>query len=164
MKLIVGLGNPGEEYVNTRHNVGFLVIDKFHEQNNCLDFALNKKFNGLMSKNTIFKEEVFLIKPMTFMNLSGQTVSSMANFYKIDISKDLLVVYDDIDLGLGNIRFRENGSAGTHNGMKSIVQDLGNQNFYRLRIGIETRGGLTSVKQDLHSYVLSKFRNEEKEI
>lgn len=164
MKLIVGLGNPGQEYENTRHNIGFRVVDYFCEQNNCSEFIDDKKYKALISKNKIAGHDVLFIKPKTYMNLSGEAVSLIGNFYKIDYSKDLMVIYDDVDLAIGNIRFRNSGSAGTHNGMKSIVACIGTQDFFRLRIGIESRGEYVSDKQDLHSFVLSKFVNEEEKI
>ncbi len=148
----------------TRHNVGWLALDDFSEQNNCSPFADNPKFKSHISKNILYEREYMLIKPQTFMNNSGEAVAILANFYKIDLSKDLLVVYDDVDLKLGNMRFRPDGAAGTHNGMKSVLQMLGTENFPRLRIGIESRGDKAPLEQDIHSFVLSNWMKEEKDI
>jgi len=164
VKLIIGLGNPGEEYAKTRHNVGFMALDGFIEQNNCSLFGENKKFEALISQNKIFDEEVIFIKPLTYMNNSGKAVAALVNFYKINLEKDLMVIYDDVDLEIGKIRVRNEGSAGTHNGMRSILEFLGNKNFYRVRIGTESRGKYAPEKQDLHSFVLTNFSQEEREI
>ncbi len=156
MKLIVGLGNPGKEYENTRHNTGFLVIDSFARKNNVE--ITKKKFNGLYSEVTINKEKVILLKPQTYMNLSGESVARFVNFYKIDI-KDILVINDDLDLEVGRIRLRKNGQSGGHNGLKNIALNLGTNDFKRLRVGISKNKQI-----DTKDYVLGKFSSEEKEI
>lgn len=160
MKLICGLGNPGEEYKNTRHNAGFLFIDKFAESLNVSGFKKKNDFNALIAECGEGSDKVILAKPLTFMNRSGDALSRIANFYKIHAG-DIFIVYDDIDLPLGSIRFRKNGSAGTHNGMKSIIANLGSQDFPRLRLGIESR---TNKNFPLDAFVLSRFTGEEMDI
>jgi len=157
MKLICGLGNPGKKYDGTRHNIGFMLLDSLAEE----DFS--EKWNALISESTLNGEKVILIKPTTFMNLSGRAVAKFANFYKIE-AKDILITYDDVDLPLGQVRYREKGGAGTHNGMKSIIQELGTQDFPRLRLGIESRGVTAPEQMDLASFVLAPFTKEELEI
>lgn len=156
MKAIFGLGNPGEKYEKTRHNVGFMFVDYLKDAWELDDFKENKKLKSLVCKD----EDLLLIKPSTFMNLSGEAIVVVMNFYKLDLS-DILVVYDDIDLELGNVKFLDKGGPGTHNGMKSIVELVGSQEFSRMRIGIENRHG---VPIDLSDYVLGKFFDEELEV
>jgi len=132
-KLIVGLGNPGARYANTRHNVGWMVLEAFARKHN-VEFDRHG-FHGVYGELRWDGDKIILLKPLTFMNLSGQAVAPVANFYKIPPS-DILVVYDDLDLKPGTLRMREKGSAGGHNGMKSIIQELGTTEFPRLRIGI----------------------------
>lgn len=152
MKLIVGLGNPGKEYENTRHNVGFMAIDKISKLYN---IDLNrKKFKGVYGEGFINNEKVILLKPTTYMNLSGESVREVTNFYKID-NLDVIVLYDDISLELGRIRIREKGSAGGHNGIKNIILNLATEEFPRIKIGI----GKPNV--DLVKYVLGSFTEEE---
>lgn len=134
-KLIVGLGNPGAKYANTRHNVGWMALDAFARKHGV---AMEKSgFQGVYGELRWGSpsEKVILLKPMTFMNLSGRSVAPAAHFYKIAPS-DILVLYDDMDLDVGRLRLREKGSAGGHNGMKSLIQELGTQEFRRLRIGV----------------------------
>ena len=161
MKLIVGLGNPGREYRDTRHNVGFKVVDEIARRHG-LTFAMApsqvpdafvaKKFGRADLKVGPY----MLAKPLTFMNLSGAAVAALAGYYKVDAA-DLLVVYDDVDLPFGKIRARPSGSAGTHNGMRSIVQSLGTTGFPRLRVGI----GRGDTRRDLADHVLSTFERDE---
>jgi len=133
MYLIVGLGNPDLKYLTTFHNIGFMALDRFALDNN---LQINQKeHKALVCKTVIANQKVILAKPQTYMNLSGESVSSLINFYKIPL-ENVLVIYDDLDLPKGNIRFRKNGSAGSHNGMKNIVQLLSSTNFARARIGI----------------------------
>ncbi len=133
MKLYVGLGNPGTRYKNTRHNAGFLALDKFAE---LAKVEIDKKdFKGLFTTFLFEGERIILLKPQTFMNLSGQSVVQIMNFYKIEID-ELYVVYDDMDLSPGNIRIKEDGSSGGQKGMQSIIELLGTSNFKRIRIGI----------------------------
>ena len=156
MKIIVGLGNPGKEYENTKHNVGFLTIDILAEK---YDIKVNKiKFKGLIGEGMIGTEKVILVKPQTYMNLSGQCIREIVAFYKLDM-EDLVVIYDDIDLPMGNLRIRKKGSAGTHNGMRSIIYDLQDDGFPRVRVGI---GG--ERKGDLANYVISGFSGDDRKL
>ncbi len=160
MKVICGLGNPGEKYEKTRHNVGFRVLDEFARTH---EFpAFEQKGKGLVSEQGQGFKKVILLKPQTFMNLSGEAVQELLQFYKIE-PKDLIVVYDDVDLPLGTLRYREKGSAGTHNGMKSIVQCLATLDFPRLRVGIESRGVTAPEQMPLDVFVLAPFLKEEEE-
>ena len=156
MKIIAGLGNPGKEYENTKHNVGFLTIDILAEK---YDIKVNKiKFKGLIGEGMIGTEKVILVKPPTYMNLSGQCIREIVAFYKLDM-EDLVVIYDDIDLPMGNLRIRKKGSAGTHNGMRSIIYDLQDDGFPRVRVGI---GG--ERKGDLANYVISGFSGDDRKL
>jgi len=158
MKLICGLGNPGEKYKNNRHNVGFMFLDRYAELNGFDSFA--EKWNAFISEKGNGEKKIVLLKPNTYMNLSGDAVLKFMNFYKLNVS-DLVVVFDDIDLNLGDLRLREKGSAGTHNGMKSIVNVLGTDEFTRLRVGIESRGVSSPSEIDIADFVLSNFSEEE---
>ena len=154
MKIIVGLGNPGKEYENTRHNLGFLAINKVSEK---LDIPLNKdRLQGKIGLGKYNGEKILLVKPQTFMNLSGDCVVKVLKFYKAT-EQDLIVIYDDIDIEVGSIRVKPSGSPGTHNGMKDITQKLGTKEFARVRIG----SGKPEIGKDLADYVLSTFRKEE---
>ncbi len=154
MKIIVGLGNPGKEYEYTKHNVGFLTIDILAEK---LGISVNKiKFKALTGEGLINGEKVILVKPQTYMNLSGNSVREAVSFYKAE-PEDLIVIYDDADIALGSLRLRQKGSAGTHNGMKSIIYDLGFDTFPRVRIGIGSEH-----KNSLADFVLSGFRGDDK--
>lgn len=153
MKLIVGLGNPGKEYLHTRHNVGFEVLDLLSKDLNA-DFKLDKAFKGYIGSINIGEEKVILLKPTTFMNLSGESVISVVNFYKVPL-EDILIIYDDIALDLGRLRLRESGSAGGHNGVKSLIAHLNTQNFKRIRVGI------SGTDKSLCSHVLGKFSKDE---
>ena len=153
MKLIVGLGNPGKEYVNTRHNVGFMVIDSFFGEND-----YQKKFDGLVKIVSVGKEKVLVLKPQTFMNLSGNSVIKAVNYYDIALD-DLLVIQDDMDLDFGTFKIKKNSSSGGHNGIKSIIGSLGSENFARLKIGISH-----DTNKDTINYVLGKFSKEELQI
>lgn len=153
MKLIVGLGNPGGQYAETRHNVGFLLLDTWNEE---LKLEFRSKFQGLMAETQLGGEKVFLLKPLTFMNLSGRSIREFVQFYKI-ASKDVLIVHDDMDLPLGRIRLRKSGSAGGHNGIKSTIAEIGTEEFWRLKIGI----GRPPAGWDPARYVLGSFGKEE---
>jgi len=157
MKLIIGLGNPGKEYSNTRHNIGFLFLDHLNPEG---DWISDKKFQAETSKILLEGKEYLLVKPQTFMNLSGKSINQILQYYKIPLT-DIICVYDDIDLPFGSIRIRHEGSAGTHNGMKSMIQELGSDKFHRLRIGIENRNDQEKRQIDLSSYVLGRFTEEE---
>lgn len=154
MLLIVGLGNPGKEYENTYHNMGFNVLESFAKK---FDAKISKsKDKALIFEGNILGEKVVLAKPQTYMNLSGEAVVSLKNRFKPD---KILVVYDDIDVEIGNVRFRNNGSAGTHNGMKSIVSLLGGQDFPRIRVGIKP----IEKQLNLANYVLSRVDKSKQE-
>ena len=155
MKLIVGLGNPGEEYKFTRHNIGFLVLDEFARAND-IKFKINKRFNALVSEGIIGREKVLLAMPQTFMNLSGNSVRRMLSWLKTE-TDDMFVVMDDIALPFGSIRIRPEGSSGGHNGLNSIIDSIGCQEFPRMRVGIL---GRKNVK-DLSNYVLARFTKPE---
>jgi PTH1 family peptidyl-tRNA hydrolase len=155
MKLIVGLGNPGAKYALTRHNIGFLVLDEFARANG-IKFKINKSFNALVSEGIIGREKVRLAMPQTFMNLSGDSVRRMLSWLKIE-TDDMFVVMDDIALPFGSIRIRPKGSSGGHNGLNSIIDSIGGQEFPRMRIGIL---GRRNVK-DLSNYVLARFTKPE---
>jgi len=157
MKLIVGLGNPGKKYQKTRHNAGFMAVDSISDAYNFSEYKKSDKHKAEIAEGKIWDEKVLLTKPQTFMNLTGKSVQSILNFYKIPIN-DLIVIYDDIALPQGSLRIRMSGSAGGHNGMKSIIQELGTEDFVRIRIGIEP---LTEFKGALENYVLGKLTAEE---
>ena len=154
MKLIAGLGNIGDKYTFTRHNAGFMLIDSFVLNEN-LNFRENSRLKCLMTNLRTPQEDYLLIKPTTFMNLSGEAVRAVIDYYKIDIS-DVLIVYDDLSLEIGKIRFRPNGSDGGHNGIKSVIQHLGTKNVARLKIGIGPQPNLPS-----EVFVLQNFSKEE---
>lgn len=155
MKLIVGLGNPGKEYENTRHNAGFQVIDALADT---LHTQIDtKKFKSLYSIVNVQGVKVMLMKPQTYMNLSGEAVIEAMNFYRIE-PKDILVIYDDLALPVGKVRLREQGSAGGQNGMKNIIAHLHTQEFPRIRVGIDKDARIPVV-----DYVLGKIRKEDKE-
>ena len=157
MYLIVGLGNPEEEYARTRHNMGFDTINKISEEHN---IKVNKtKFNSLYGTGTIAGEKVILVKPQTYMNLSGEAVRDFMNFYKIPADK-ILVIYDDLDIEPGIIKIRKKGGPGTHNGMKSVVNEIKTENFPRIRVGI----GNPEYKNDLLNYILTRIPDEEYKI
>lgn len=152
--LIVCLGNPGREYEKTRHNIGFKAADLLIQRFNLIDNG--KKFKSDFWKGTVENKTLLLLKPLTYMNLSGEAALAAKTFYKLP-NANIIVIYDDIDIPLGSIRMREMGSAGTHNGMKSMVQLLGGQDFPRLRIGI----GPKPEHGPLNDFVLSNFREDE---
>ena len=166
MMLIVGLGNPGIKYKNTRHNVGFMAVDYLAETSGV---RFNKSdFKSHWGKGNILGREVILVKPQTFMNLSGKAVKVLADFFHIE-PKGILVIYDDIDLELGAIRIRLGGGSGGHRGMQSIIEYLGANNFPRIRLGIgrpknEAEGLMLNAEGDVADYVLSPFNSEEKEL
>ncbi len=154
MKLIVGLGNPGKEYDHTRHNCGFEVIDALAS---FFQISLDKKqFKGEIALTKFLGEDVILLKPLTYMNVSGESVQAVAQFYKIK-PEDMIIVFDDLALDVGKIRLRKAGTAGSHNGMASVIEHLGTRDIKRLRIGI----GNVPLHQSGADYVLSKFKPEE---
>lgn len=160
MIIIAGLGNPGPEYEKSRHNAGWRVADLLRKELDFEEFAPDKKFAALISKGTYCGEKVVIMKPLTFMNLSGKAVSAILNFYKLNPSS-LWVVYDDLDLPLGQIRIRKEGGPGTHNGMKSITETIGSGKFPRFRVGIESRGLTAPAGQETSSFVLDGFNKDE---
>ena len=157
MKLIVGLGNPGAEYRDTRHNVGFKVADALAERWRVSD-QWREKFDALHVKTVAGGDPVILAKPLTFMNLSGQAVVGLAGFYKIEPA-DIFIVTDDVALPLGRLRARRDGSAGGHNGLKSLIQSLATQAFPRMRVGV----GRGDNRRDLADHVLGRFEADERD-
>ena len=155
MKLVVGLGNPDKEYDNTRHNVGFMLLDYIFGGSN---FVINKKMNAMEYITNIDGEKVVIIKPITYMNLSGDAVIKYVNFYKLDVN-DIIVIQDDLDMPLGRVKFITNHGDGGHNGIKDIVLKLSSKNFLRVKIGIGK-----SDMIDTKDYVLGKFKNQDKDI
>ena len=156
MYLIVGLGNPEEEYNGTRHNMGFDTINKISKKYNVK--VIKNKFNGLYEKCNIEGQEVILLKPQTYMNLSGNCVQEFMRFYKIS-AQDIILIYDDMDIDSGKIKIRKKGSAGGHNGMKSIIDNIGTIEFTRIRVGI----GKPQENQDKIKYVIGKVSTQIKE-
>lgn len=156
MFIIVGLGNPGAEYVNTRHNAGFQVIDALAEKYNIS--VSESKHKALIGKGVVEGQKVILVKPLTYMNLSGEAVRSVIDYYKVDETEELLVVFDDISLAPGQLRIRKKGSAGGHNGIKNIIQHLGHDTFRRIKVGV----GEKPKGYDLADYVLGHFSEEDK--
>ena len=155
MFIIAGLGNPTKQYEGTRHNVGFEVIDRISEKYN-IDVDA-KKHRALIGKGIIQGQKVILAKPQTYMNLSGESVRSLLDYYKVDEEHELIVIYDDIDLEPGQLRIRKKGSAGGHNGIKSIIAHLGSENFPRLKFGV----GDKPKEMDLADYVLGRFSSQD---
>ncbi len=158
MYIIVGLGNPDRKYLNTRHNIGFDVIDAIAEKN---DIVLGeKKHKAVIGKGIVAGQKAVLVKPLTYMNLSGESVRSVIDFYKVDEKSELIVISDDINLDMGQIRIRKRGSDGGHNGLKNIILHLGHDEFIRVRMGV----GEKPPKMDLADYVLCHYFEEEREI
>ncbi len=152
MKLVVGLGNPGSKYDNTRHNIGFMCLDYMAKYYNV---SFSKKANYEIAEVNVNGEKVLLLKPLTFMNLSGEAVIAVSKFYKLDPS-DIIVIYDDLDMMFGKLRVKDNSSSGGHNGIKSIISHLHTQEFMRIKVGINNE-----YKKDVKSFVLSKFSKSE---
>lgn len=152
MKLIVGLGNPGKDYKDTRHNVGFIVLDNYLKTDDW-----KEKFNALYHENRINGEKVIFVKPLTYMNLSGDAVVQFVNYYDIELD-DILIIHDDLDLNFGTYKLKKNSSAGGHNGIKSIINRLGSEDFARLKVGISHDKSI-----DTKDYVLGNFSKTEKE-
>lgn len=151
MIIIIGLGNPGKEYTNTRHNIGFDVVDEIAKENNFPDFKLSKKFDALISKEA----SLVLVKPQTFMNLSGKSVRAISSFYK---PNELIVIQDDIDLKIGEVRIVKNRGSAGHKGIESIIKELGTKDFTRVRVGIQPEKG---KPEDVERFVLGKFKERE---
>ena len=158
MYLVVGLGNPGKQYEATRHNMGFDTVDRLVEDYNVPQGGV--KFNAMYGKTMIGGEKVILMKPLSYMNLSGGPVRDMANYFKIDPETEMIVIYDDIDLEPGQLRIRKKGSAGGHNGIKHIIQQLGTQTFVRIKVGV----GAKPKGWDLADHVLGRFGSNERKL
>lgn len=156
MKLVVGLGNPGKEYSNTRHNVGFMFIDKLLEHYNCENMKI--KLGGLYSETVINGEKIIFLKPQEYINLSGQVIKKYIDYFKIDID-DIFVINDDLDLDVGRIKIKSSGSSGGHNGLKNIELHLGTKDYKRLKIGISNNKFINTK-----DYVLSKINKEDMDI
>ena len=155
VKMIVGLGNPGSKYDKTKHNIGFMAVDRF-VNNIDINFTEDKNFKALIGSSFINGEKIYFVKPTTFMNNSGIAIKALLTYYNISID-DLLVIYDDLDMEVGKIRFRQKGSAGGHNGIKSIIAHLGSQEFDRIKIGIgRPKQGMTVI-----NHVLGKFDKDD---
>lgn len=157
MYLIVGLGNPESEYANTRHNMGFNTINEVAKKNNIT--ITKKKFKGLYEIGIIQGKKVILLKPQTYMNLSGESIKEVVDFYNIK-PEEILVIYDDMDVEKGNIKIRKKGGPGSHNGMKSVIQELHCTEFGRIRVGI----GKPQFKNDMINYVIGPIQKEEQKI
>lgn len=158
MYLIVGLGNPGRQYEATRHNMGFDTIDYLVEEHRVPQGGV--KFNAMYGKGVIGGEKVILMKPLSFMNLSGGPVREMVNYFKIDPETQMIVIYDDIDLEPGQLRIRKQGSAGGHNGIKDIIRQLGTEKFLRIKVGV----GAKPKGWDLADHVLSRFADSDRKL
>lgn len=158
MYLIVGLGNPGRQYEATRHNMGFDTIDYLVEEHRVPQGGV--KFNAMYGKGVIGGEKVILMKPLSFMNLSGGPVREMVNYFKIDPETQMIVIYDDIDLEPGQLRIRKQGSAGGHNGIKDIIRQLGTEKFLRIKVGVGTK----PKGWDLADHVLSRFADSDRKL
>lgn len=156
MYIIVGLGNSAKEYVNTRHNIGFDVINKLAEQENIA--MLEKKHKAVIGKGVVAGQKCILAKPVTFMNLSGESVRELIDYYKVDETTELIVISDDISLAVGQLRVRKKGSAGGHNGLKNIIAHLGHDSFIRIKVGV----GEKPKGWDLADYVLGHFSPQER--
>ena len=156
MFLIAGLGNPGRQYEKTRHNMGFDTLDELIDRHRIPQGGIAHK--AMYGKGMIAGEKVLAVKPLTYMNLSGESLREWVNYYKLDPETEMIVIYDDIDLDPGQIRIRKKGSAGGHNGIKSIIAQLGTQNFYRIKVGV----GAKPRGWDLADYVLGRFSSDER--
>ena len=158
MFLIAGLGNPDKKYEKTRHNIGFDTVDALAEKYNIS--ITEKKHKALCGSGVIEGVKVILAKPQTYMNLSGESIAEIVNFYKLDPESEMLIIFDDISLAPGNIRVRKKGSAGGHNGIKNIIQELGTQKFVRIKVGV----GAKPQGWDLADYVLGRFGSEDRKL
>lgn len=158
MYIIVGLGNPERKYDNTRHNVGFITLDKIADKYN-IDIN-ERKFKAVIGKGVIDGQKVVLVKPLTYMNLSGESVREVVDFYKVDPQTEVCIIYDDTSMDVGKIRIRKKGSAGGHNGIKSIIAHLGSDTFVRVKVGI----GEKPAMFDLADYVLGHFTDNERKV
>jgi len=166
MKIIIGLGNPGEKYVRNRHNTGFIVIDKLRKKWDFPEFKLEKKFNSDISEGLLkiqnSKSKILLIKPQTFMNRSGEAVQKILSFYNLTPS-DLVLIHDDLDIEIGNYKISKDSSAAGHNGIQDIFDKLGTQEIKRMRVGVEIEGGRENRKLPGEAFVLQDFTDSEYE-
>lgn len=160
MKLIIGLGNPGKEYADTRHNAGFLCVDFLQQALDFSPFALDKKMSSSISSGTIGSEKILLVKPETFMNNSGVAVAALLQFYKIS-PEDIIVIHDDLDIAPGVYKTTLSSRAAGHNGVQDIIERLGTQDFFRIRIGIGRPAEVTGACMPSHDFVLKNFTSEE---
>lgn len=160
MILIAGLGNPGPEFKNTRHNVGFRVIDRFTEENNFPDFRFEKKFNAEISEGQFFGQKIILAKPQSFMNLSGDVVRNLFIYFKLP-AENLFIIHDEIDIPVSKIKISKESGAAGHKGVGSIIEKLKTNSFVRLRIGIQSQKG---KPKNVEKFVLQKFNKEEEKI
>lgn len=159
MKMIIGLGNPGKKYEKTKHNVGFMALNKLADEIGVNSFTSTiNKFNAIIIEARYNSEKILLVKPLTYMNLSGEAIRPIMDWYKLTID-DILVIYDDLDLPIGKVRFKERGGSGGHNGIKSIIANLGTESFRRIKIGIDRPKDRTVV-----DYVLTDFSSAEREV
>lgn len=158
MYIIAGLGNPGKKYENTRHNIGYQVVDALAEKHGIS--ILELKFKGIIGKGMIGGEKVILVKPLTYMNLSGECIREAVSYFKIDETAELIIIADDVSLDAGQIRIRKKGSAGGHNGLKNIIAQLGHEEFMRIKMGV----GEKPSGYDLADYVLGHFTKEDEKI
>jgi peptidyl-tRNA hydrolase, PTH1 family len=163
MLLLVGLGNPGEKYTETRHNAGFMMLDALQEKYSFPDFREEKKLGALVSRGTLFGQEVLLAKPTTFMNLSGKVVAALLTFYKIP-REHLVVFHDDVDIAAGELRATPSSRSAGNNGVQSIIDVLGSQDFFRLRLGVGRPTQTLGACIPTHDYVLQNFSEEEKDL
>ncbi|MFH2013314.1 MAG: aminoacyl-tRNA hydrolase [Pseudomonadota bacterium] len=154
MKLVVGLGNPGEDYALTRHNIGFLIVERFAQKNN-IEIS-KRKFKSIFGKGVIIDQKVIVTKPLTYMNLCGEAVKKLLDYFEV-LPEELIVVHDDLDMEFGKIKIKEKGGHGGHNGIKSIISILGTSNFLRLKLGI----GRPNSNKAAKDYVLSSFEEEQ---
>ena len=175
MILIIGLGNPGEKYKNTRHNIGFRIIDKFSKRNNFPEFEMSQKFKSLITEKTLLHKKIIIAKPQMFMNESGKAVRKIINYRlpivnKTSINKfsneNLIIIHDDIDIALGKIRISQEKNSAGHKGIESIIKEIGTKNFTRFRVGIKTASSeqRTANNIDVEKFVIQKFRKDEEEI
>lgn len=165
MKIIVGLGNPGEKYEKNRHNVGFLIVDSINKIMPLpfSDFSFNKKFNADISERTLDDKKFIFAKPQTFMNASGESVQKILSYYKLT-PEDLIVIHDDLDIEIGNYKIQKDVRSVGHNGVESIINQLGTQNFTRVRVGVEKQGGRKERNIPGEDFVLQNFTSEDLEM
>lgn len=160
MKLIIGLGNPGNNHTTTRHNAGFLCLDFLQKEWSCDTFQLDKKMSAEVSEGQIGKHKFLLVKPTTFMNASGTTVSQLVHFYKI-APEDIVVIHDDLDIAPGTYKTTNSSRAAGHNGVSDIIEKIGTQDFFRIRLGIGRPAQVSGTCMPSHDFVLQKFSPEE---